>query len=143
MNGSLNFKTLHLMNTRILTARLLVCLCVCSTTLLGGCASIINGSKQTVKINSQPAGASVKIDGDATGVTPAKVELSRKTSHLVAITLNGYKPYEITLEPHFNGLTLGNILIGGIIGMAIDGSTGAGNTLQPEEVNPVLQKVGR
>lgn len=128
------------MNTRSTPARLLTLTFLACTALLGGCATIIHGGNQTVKINSQPSGASVKIDGNVSGVTPTKAELSRKTSHRVEITLAGHKAYEITLEPHFNGATLGNILLGGIIGFAVDGSTGAGNTLKPDEVNAVLQK---
>lgn len=111
-----------------------------SALLLTGCASIINGSSQKVKITSQPAGADVRIDGGSSGVTPTEAELSRKTSHRVELSLNGYQPYEIVLEPKFNGLTLANVAVGGIIGLAVDGSTGAGNTLKPEKVDAVLQK---
>ena len=111
-----------------------------SSLLLAGCASITHGSNQTVKINSQPSGAAVRIDGTDKGVTPTAAELSRKGSHRVELSLNGYKPYEVVLEPSFNGATLGNIIAGGIIGMAVDGSTGAGNTLRPEKVDAVLQK---
>ena len=111
-----------------------------SALLLSGCASIINGSTQKVKINSQPPGASVRIDGAPTGATPTVAELSRKSSHRVEVSLNGYRTYEKVLEPSFNGVTLLNILVGGIIGLAIDGSTGASNTLQPEAVEAVLEK---
>lgn len=105
-----------------------------------GCASIINGSTQKVKISSQPSGAAIRIDGTGSGVTPSVAELSRKGSHRVELTLNGFRPYEIVLEPKFNGATLGNMAVGGIIGLAIDGSTGAGNTLHPEKVEAVLIK---
>jgi hypothetical protein len=111
-----------------------------SALLLTGCASIVNGSKQRVKITSQPAGADVRIDGGSSGITPTVADLSRKTSHRVELSLTGYQPYEMVLEPKFNGLTLGNLVLGGIIGIAVDGSTGAGNTLKPEKVDAVLQK---
>jgi hypothetical protein len=44
------------------------------------------------------------------------------------------------LEPKFNGVTMLNLVAGGIIGLAVDGSTGAGNTLHPDKVETVLQK---
>ena len=119
---------------------------VCTAALLGsallltGCATVIHGSKQKVAISSQPAGAAVRVDGTGSGVTPTVAELSRKTSHRIELLLNGYKPYEVVLEPSFNGATMGNLAIGGIIGLAVDGSTGAGNTLHPEKVDAVLQK---
>lgn len=123
------------MNPSLRSTALLV-----SALFLCGCATIVHGSKQKVPISSQPSGASVKIDDASTGVTPMTAELSRKTSHRVELLLNGYKPYEVTIEPHFNGATMGNLAIGGIIGMGVDGSTGAGNTLRPEKVDVVLQK---
>lgn len=108
--------------------------CLCS------CASIIHGSSQTVHVTSQPVGAAITVDDKPAGTTPADIELSRKTSHLVEIGMAGYKRYEVTLSPKANGATAGNILIGGMIGMSIDHSTGAGNTLQPDHVDAMLQK---
>ncbi len=67
-------------------------------------------------------------------------ELSRKSSHRVELSLNGHKPFEVVLEPEFNGTVMGNVLAGGLIGMAVDGSTGAGNTLKPEEVDAEMRK---
>lgn len=110
------------------------------TLLLSSCASIINGSNQTVKIASSPPGANVRINGADSGVTPMTAELSRKTSHRVELNLRGHRPYEVVLEPTFNGAAMGNIVAGGIIGMAVDGSPGAGNTLKPEAVEATLQK---
>lgn len=108
--------------------------------LFSGCATAVNGGKQKVPIASQPSGASVKIDDADSGATPTTVVLSRKTSHRVELQLNGYRPYEVILEPRSNGATAGNLLVGGIIGMAVDGSSGAGNTLHPEKVDAVLLK---
>jgi hypothetical protein len=108
--------------------------------LLSSCASIIHGSKQKVEIRSRPPGAAVRIDGTDSGVTPTTAELSRKSSHRVELSLKGHKPFEVVLEPEFNGTVMGNILAGGLIGMAVDGSTGAGNTLKPEAVDAELRK---
>ncbi len=107
--------------------------------LFTSCASIVSGSTQSVRINSQPPGASVQIDGAPSGATPTTATLSRKTSHRVTISLKGYRPYELTLEQSFNGWVLGNILIGGIIGIVVDNSTGAAYVLTPGQVDAALQ----
>ena len=118
------------------------CALLSGALLFSGCASIVNGSNQKVKINSHPGGATVRIDGGSSGVTPTTADLSRKASHRVEISLAGYASQEVMLRPHFNGLMLGNLLIGGIIGMAVDGSTGASNTLKPENLDVTLEKAG-
>lgn len=118
----------------------LTALCaIASLAILPGCASIISGSKQNVRINSRPPGATVEIDGSPAGRTPMAANLERKTSHRVVISLRGYKPYEVTLEQKFNGWVLGNILIGGLIGIIIDSSTGATYYLTPGEIDAALQ----
>ncbi len=93
-----------------------------------------------MKRTSHPSGATVKVDDASFGVTPVTVELTRRTSHRVEVQLNGYRPYEVVLEPTGNGASAGNLLVGGIIGMAADNSSGAGNTLRPEKVDAVLLK---
>jgi len=113
---------------------------VSSALLLSSCASIINGSNQKVAINSLPAGANVKVDGAPVGVTPMEAQLARKSAHQIEINKTGYKPYQIVLDPAFNGLPILNVLIGGIIGIIVDMGTGAGNTLTPKSVMAPLEK---
>ncbi len=112
----------------------------CALLFMTSCASIINGKNQKVEIVSEPSGAAVTIDGTQSGATPTSAQLSRKGSHQVELSLAGYEPYQITLSPKTNGATMGNIVAGGLIGIAIDQSTGAGNTLHPKKVHVVLQK---
>lgn len=47
---------------------------------------------------------------------------------------------EVTLVQTQNGWIWGNILVGGIIGLAIDFGTGAAYKLTPQEVNVALQE---
>lgn len=105
---------------------------------LSGCASVVNGSRQEVVIDSQPSGAEVMINGVSRGQTPLRIDLLRKTSHLVELSLEGYLHYEVTVEPEMNAAVWGNIVAGGAIGMMIDGSNGSTNSLVPSEVNAVL-----
>jgi PEGA domain len=120
--------------------KLLQVLLIASPLYLANCASILCGTKQTVQITSQPPGAAVKINGTDSGVTPTKAELSRRDTHRVGMTLAGYKPKETVVEPGFNPVVLGNILIGGLVGLIVDGCTGAWCKLNPGKVEAVLEK---
>ena len=95
-----------------------------SPLLIISCGSIVNGSKQSVGFSSSPDGATVSIDGMPRGRTPITIELERDEDHTVRITLPGYYPYSATLTHSVSGWVWGNLLMGGIIGLAVDASTG-------------------
>ena len=96
---------------------------ICSLT---SCASIINGSSQPVSFGSTPPGATVTVDGQPKGTTPSTIPLERtKRGHIVRIEAPGYYPYETHLSANFSGWYVGNLLIGGLIGLALDPCTGA------------------
>lgn len=104
------------------------------------CATIISGSKQTVKFASTPSEASVFIDEVEVGKTPYETKLERKREYAVMIKLDGYRTYETKLTKKFNAWYLGNILFGGIIGLIIDPITGAIYNLSPKEINAQLEQ---
>lgn len=94
--------------------------------LLSGCASMISTGDQEIAIRSEPAGAEVWVDGLRRGVTPMMLELDRQSDdRKLSLQKSGYETYETVLDSAFNGVVLGNILLGGIIGLAVDGMTGA------------------
>lgn len=104
------------------------------------CATIISGSKQNIKFASNPANASIFIDEVQVGKTPFETKLERKREYDVMIKLDGYKPYETKLTKKFNAWYLGNIILGGIIGLIIDPITGAIYNLTPDQINAQLQQ---
>ena len=61
---------------------------------LTGCATMMQGTKQSVGIASNPSNACIWVDKAYAGNTPMIVELSRKDNHVVKIELDGYQPYE-------------------------------------------------
>ena len=101
---------------------------------LTNCATIIHGSRQNIIILSVPKVANLEIDGTSAGQTPYVARLTRRNTHSVKIQLDGYTPYEITLQRKLNGWFFGNIIFGGIIGIAVDVSTGAMFGLSPKDV---------
>ena len=99
---------------------------VCSMALSTGCATIVSGSDQAVQVDSVPENAVVTLNNVSVGNTPARFDLSRKNSTAtVQLELPGYKSKEITLKRGTNGWVWGNILVGGLIGVVVDISTGA------------------
>lgn len=105
-----------------------------SAMALSSCATIISGSKQTVKFTSTPSEATIFIDEVEIGKTPLEKKLERKRNYDVMIQLDGYQTYETKLSKKFNAWYLGNILFGGIIGLIIDPITGAMYNLTPKQI---------
>lgn len=108
--------------------------------LTSSCATIVSGSKQNVKFASNPSSAKIFIDEVEVGKTPFEIKLARKSEHQVLIKLEGYQTYQTTLTKKFNGWFVGNILIGGLIGLIIDPITGAMYNLSPGEINAEMAK---
>ncbi|HYR31159.1 MAG TPA: PEGA domain-containing protein [Gemmatimonadales bacterium] len=110
--------------------------------VLVACATIMHGSSQSVSIASQPTGASVMIDNQPAGVTPVAAKLKRKDMHHIAIKMDGYQPFEMVTTRKVSGWVWGNIIFGGLIGLAVDAMTGGLYEVRPEEVNGQLVKSG-
>ncbi len=102
----------------------------------GGCALIISGRTATVQIDSNPSDAQVVIRDKhnrevLTTRTPATVELRRKdhfiwpARYLATIKKPGYKSATVPIDSTINPWILGNVVFGGVIGLAVDNTTGA------------------
>ena len=110
--------------------------------LLAGCANIIHGSKQDIRVISNPSGAVVRVNfKNMATTTPSVVTLDRKkTGYVLTFEKEGYKPVEVSLTRTIDGWLFGNILLLeiGIVGLIIDFSSGAAYKLTPSEVQVVL-----
>jgi hypothetical protein len=111
-------------------------------TALTGCASIMHGTRQDVGISSNPTGASVTIDNLTGPITPYVAKLSRKDNHIVKLTMDGYAPAELTLTKSVSGWVWGNIVFGGLIGLAVDAMTGGLYNLTPTQLSATLSRQG-
>ena len=116
---------------------------VLAGTMLAGCATIMNQTTQAIGISSSPTGASVTVDSMPHGKTPVVAKLSRKDHHVVTIELAGYQPYEATLTRRVSGWVWGNVLFGGLIGLAVDAMSGGLYKLTPDQIVAQLQKGAR
>ncbi len=123
-----------------------------TTTLLGGCATIVGDQSQLVPISSTPSDASILITDEKgvqvfKGLTPTSVTLQKsdgsywgKKSFTVNLSKEGYATQIIPITAHANGWHIaGNILFGGLIGwFFVDPLNGAMYTLTPEQAGAKL-----
>jgi PEGA domain-containing protein len=102
------------------------------------CATIMQGTSQELSVGSSPTGARVIVDGTEAGKTPYVAKLSRKDKHVIRLEMAGYKPYELALTRSTSGWVWGNLVFGGLPGLAVDAITGGLYKLKPEQVQATL-----
>lgn len=111
--------------------------------LLYGCGTVINRTKQTVYLQSDPPGATAIINGVTRVTTPASVKLKRGKDHHISFEREGYQPTTAMIDRELSGWVWGNLLLGGLIGLAIDFGSGGAYKLEPETVMVTLQPVNQ
>lgn len=102
--------------------------------LAAACATIMHGTNQDVGLSSSPTNARVTVNNKPVGNTPVVAKLSRKDNHIVRFELEGYQPFEATLTRRTSGWVWGNIVFGGLIGLAVDAMSGGLYKLTPEQI---------
>ena len=112
--------------------------------VLSGCATVTRGTTTTVNVISEPPGASVKTsNGFACSPTPCGMKVPRKAGFDVTVSKEGFQPVTSHVRTEVSGGGgagfAGNIIAGGIIGMAVDGSNGSMNDLVPNPVKVTLE----
>ena len=104
-----------------------------SACLATGCATVTTGTSQTITVETEPPGASCKMTRDnetigAVNPTPGSVTIGKDKDDIeISCELSGYHTTTKSLDSSFQGMTLGNVILGGIIGIAIDAGSGAMN----------------
>lgn len=112
---------------------------------LSACSSIVEGTSQEIVVNTTPEGANCAFEreGQVIGrVSPTPGALTvKKTKHDMTITCKkaGYETATYFNKSDVAGATVGNILLGGGIGWAIDSASGADNKYETP-VNITLNK---
>jgi len=102
-----------------------------ASTLLGGCATLTTSTNQTVTLTTEPTGAACtfKREGQVIGIinpTPGSLNVSKSHSDIdVTCVKEGFLDAVGRVGSKFQAMTFGNILFGGIIGIAVDAVSGA------------------
>jgi len=99
---------------------------------VSGCASIVKGSSETIAIRTVPTNGAVCTLSNGRGTwrvsAPGRVRVKRSADDMdVTCKALGYTDATGVISSDFQTWTLGNILIGGLVGLVVDWSTGAIN----------------
>jgi len=98
--------------------------------MAAGCATIANGTTQAINIDSEPAGAECTLLrggqqlSNVTTPSPVTVKRDQQTIH-VRCKKEGYEETLVVMNSRYETASAGNILLGGVIGMMVDNSSGA------------------
>jgi hypothetical protein len=97
---------------------------------LSGCATIVDGTKQSVSVSTLPVqGAACTLhnsEGTWYVTTPGSVEVHKTKNDMdITCTKDGFGAGKQVASSHFGGATFGNIVAGGLIGAGVDAASGA------------------
>lgn len=101
--------------------------------ILGGCSSIIEGTSQQITVNTNPPGANCSLNRQGLSIarinpTPGATTIKKdKYDISISCTKKGYQEATYLNHSGVAGATVGNIILGGGIGWAIDSASGADN----------------
>jgi hypothetical protein len=105
--------------------------------LLGGCATIVEGTDQTLSVSTTPAGATCELIRGGTTIglvnpTPGSINVEKSQDDItVKCEKEEHQSAARSFASQLQGMTFGNILFGGIIGVAVDASSGAMHEYEP------------
>lgn len=110
--------------------------------LISGCATITRGTTDQIQINSNPPEAQARTSMGFTCITPCTLQTGRKDEFTIIFTKAGFHTTEIPVKTQIAGAGAagfaGNIILGGVVGMASDAATGATLEHFPNPVSVTL-----
>ena len=111
-------------------------LAVVASVFLSGCASIVSDNDWNTYLQTDPEKARCQLNGrdfNRTVDTPSNITLPSSAAPLtVTCQADGYKQETQTLDTSIDGWIFGNVLIGGLIGVAVDAVRDAGEKYPPQ-----------
>jgi hypothetical protein len=107
------------------------------------CSTLFNGTTQDLNISADQSSAKITVINDEGAVVyeggvPAEITLPRANAYTVKIEAEGYATQTVQINKAIAGWFWGNCLLGGVVGMIIDGVSGAMWQLDPTEVDAKL-----
>lgn len=97
----------------------------CAMIIFGGCATIFNGSTESVAISSEPSGAKVYINGVYMGEAPVQIQLKTNKSYTVEFRKDGFGSRTVLIN---NSVGIGWVILDAIFGLipiVVDAATGS------------------
>jgi len=108
---------------------------------ISGCATIIRGSNQDVRVTSDPPNARVVVNGQDRGETPTTLNLDTSRDYQIEFAKDGYASETLNVRKDFTiGWPIfGNVFSWGIIGIVVDVANGSAYKLTPKQLEAALE----
>lgn len=111
---------------------------------VAGCSTVIDGTRQTIRFNSDPMRARCVLTRDAQVIaeltTPGKAEVDKDKRDIQAVCMaEGYEDKLVTLRSGTAPAAFANVIGTLGVGWTVDSLTGADNSY-PEVVTVILRK---
>ncbi|HEX8170774.1 MAG TPA: PEGA domain-containing protein [Thermoanaerobaculia bacterium] len=109
------------------------------------CATTTRGTTDVLVVDSDPPGARVTVSNGMAGTTPATFRLRRKGDYDVTIEKEGFEAVHVHVMHKVGGAgsagMAGNLILGGLIGAAVDAGSGAMFDLVPNPIRVNLVRL--
>jgi len=98
---------------------------------LPACATVTSGTSQNISVMTEPPGATCQLQREGAVVavvnpTPGTASISKSSRDLsLRCSRPGSLPAETVMQAQFQAMSAGNILLGGVIGLAVEAASGA------------------
>lgn len=121
--------------------RMAVVFVVLAASFATGCGVILTGTKDDLEISSSPSDAEVHVDGEPRGRTPTTVTVDSTESHTVRVEKSGFRPMaEEVITNVGAAYVILDVVLTGIVGIAIDAATGGWNVLDKDKIHVTLER---
>lgn len=119
---------------------------ISAAALLSSCGSITRGTEEEVTIISEPPDAVITTSlGPSCPKSPCKLVVKRNQSLIAHAEKPGYERGSIDINTKMSGKgtlgVAGNVIAGGLVGVVVDGVTGAGLDHYPNPATIVLKPI--
>jgi uncharacterized protein YceK len=105
---------------------------------LSSCATLFKGDTATVTFTSNPSQANVLIDGNSIGQTTIQARLKTNRSYNITFQKAGFANQTFMLTNKVGALWIILDVLGGLVPLIVDASTGAWYEFDTNNVNVVL-----
>jgi len=99
--------------------------------MMSGCATVINGPQQVVRVSTPHTNNATCILSNSKGEwilksTPGNIKIHRDSEKLsVLCHKKDYADGSLQVSPLYNGGNMGNLILGGLVGMVVDAKSKA------------------
>lgn len=103
------------------------------------CATMTRGTTEDFYVNTVPTGVNVETTNGFHCITPCSLKMKRNAEFAVTLSKEGYQTITENISNKVSGeagaTMAGNVLVGGLVGAAIDAGSGAMKDLTPNPLD--------